>query len=268
MKMANRNSSWLARVGAVAVGAARSTLGVWATLLGCLAGMRRGGWPRREVTRQLFFMSNRSLLFIAVTLGFLGMVSTYQSCAQTMKVTGDLGQVGSQLLRLVVSDFAPVVTGLMLATRIGAGIAAEIGTMKVTEQIDALRMCGVRPLDFLLSPRLIASVVATVALTVVGAAALMAAGGVTAAVTFDVNPRVFFDASKTEVAHVALGLVKSIAFGVAIPVVAGHCGFAAKSSSAGVGAATTSAVVGGSFSVIALDFTLSVLGYWLMGGHP
>ena len=255
----------LEHLGAGALAALTTSRGLWLTTVGAIAGLIRGGRAPGEIRRQLLAIGNRSLLFIAVTLGFLGMVLVYQTCLQSQRVTGDLSQVGVQLLRLAVSDFAPTLTGLMLATRVGAGIAAELGSMKVTEQLDALRMCGVRPIDYLLSPRLVASIVMTLALTVIGGAIMIGVGGLTAWVSFDLNPRTFFDVSRTGIPHVLLGLTKAATFGAAIPLVAGHFGLSARGSSEGVGAATTAAVIGSSLAVIALDFVLSVVGFLLLG---
>jgi phospholipid/cholesterol/gamma-HCH transport system permease protein len=193
------------------------------------------------------------------------MVMIYQTCIQFNRVTGDLSQIGSQFLPLIVSDFAPTLTAMMLATRVGAGIAAEIGSMKVTEQIDALRMSGVLPIDYLIVPRFVASVVMTLMLSILGGAITFVAGGLTAQYSFDVNPRIFFDASHVHFTHVALGAIKAVAFGMAIPVVAGFCGLRARGSSEGVGQATTTAVIGGSFAVIALDFVISVAGFVVVG---
>jgi phospholipid/cholesterol/gamma-HCH transport system permease protein len=218
------------------------------------------------VWQQLYWIGNRSLVVIIVTLGFIGMVMTYEACLQLSRVTGDFSQVGSQLLRLIVSDFGPTLTGLMLATRVGAGIAAEIGSMKVTEQIDALRMTGVLPIDYLIVPRFLASLVMTLVLTVFGGLVMYTAGGLTAKYSFAVNPGLFFDASQVRVRHVILLVIKAIAYGAAIPVVAGFCGLRARGSSEGVGWATTAAVIGGSFAVIVLDFAISAAALLITGG--
>ena len=222
--------------------------------------------PHGEITRQLYSIGNRSIVFIAVTLGFLGMVITYEACLQLSRVTGDYSQVGSQYLRLLVSDLAPTLAALMLATRVGAGIAAEIGSMKVTEQIDALRMSGVLPIDYLIVPRFIASLIMTLLLAVIGGAVMYASGGLTAKYSFGVNPNTFFDLSFIRPRHVVLFVVKAIAYGAAIPIVAGFCGLRARGSSEGVGWATTAAVIGSSFAVIVLDFAISASALWLTGG--
>ncbi len=261
----------LAAIGRPVVATARATFDLWMVLVGTLAGIirsygRGGRRPPGAVVEQLYAIGNRSLVFVAVTLGFIGMVMIYQACLQFSRALGDLSQVGLQYLRLVVSDFGPTLTAMMLATRVGAGIAAEIGSMKVTEQLDALRMSGVLPIDYLLVPRFLASIIMTVALTLLGAAIMYGAGGLTAWLSFGVNPRTFFDPAMVKWRHLILGLIKAVTYGAAIPVVAGFCGLRARGSSEGVGWATTAAVVGSSFAVIALDFLLSVGALWILGG--
>jgi phospholipid/cholesterol/gamma-HCH transport system permease protein len=241
-------------------------VGTWAGIVRLFARRHAPGRPRGELVRQLHAIGNRSLVFILVTLGFIGMVMTYEACLQLARVTGDFSQVGSQLLRLIISDFGPTLTALMLATRVGAGIAAEIGSMKVTEQIDALRMSGVLPIDYLIVPRFLASLVMTLVLSVFGGLVMFTAGGLTAKYSFAVNPTLFFDASAIRGRHVVLLVVKALAYGAAIPVVAGFCGLRARGSSEGVGWATTAAVIGGSLAVIVLDFVISAAALLLTGG--
>jgi phospholipid/cholesterol/gamma-HCH transport system permease protein len=259
--------------GAAFVATGRAALALWQLYVGTWAGIVRRvsrrhvhGRPHGEIARQLYAIGNRSLVFILVTLGFLGMVMTYEACLQLSRVTGDFSQLGSQYLRLIVSDFGPTLTSLMLATRVGAGIAAEIGSMKVTEQIDALRMSGVLPIDYLIVPRFVASLVMTLVLSVFGGLVMYGAGGLTAKYSFGVNPGLFFDASMVRGRHLVLLLAKSLAYGAAIPIVAGFCGLRARGSSEGVGWATTAAVIGGSFSVIVLDFVISAAALMVTGG--
>jgi phospholipid/cholesterol/gamma-HCH transport system permease protein len=261
-------------VGNAVLDASRAAVELWLVYLGTISGIVRGfsrrhagrGRARGEVVRQLYSIGNRSLVFIVVTLGFIGMVMTYQACLQLGRVTGDYSQVGSQFLRLIISDFGPTLTGMMLATRVGAGIAAEIGSMKVTEQIDALRMSGVLPIDYLIVPRFIASLVMTLMLSVLGSAVMHSAGGLTAHFSFGVNMNTFHDLSFIRGRHIALFVIKAVSYGAAIPVVAGFCGLRARGSSEGVGWATTAAVIGSSFAVIVLDFIISAAALFLTDG--
>lgn len=268
----------VADVGAPPLVAWRAALELWMVFVSTIAGLVRAlsresraarkRTGRGEVARQLHTIGNRSLVFVGVTLGSIGMVMTYQTCLQLGRVTGDYSQVGGQFLRLIVSDFGPTLTGMMLATRVGAGIAAEIGSMKVTEQIDALRMSGVLPIDYLIVPRFVASIVMTLVLSVLGSAVMFAAGGLTAQASFDVNPDTFFDPRQLRWHHLALFVIKSLSYGAAIPIVAGFCGLRARGSSEGVGWATTAAVIGSSFAVIVLDFIISATALFLTGGAP
>jgi phospholipid/cholesterol/gamma-HCH transport system permease protein len=237
------------------------------TVSGAVFTYWRGTRPKGEIARQMHAIGNRSLLFVMVTLGFVGMVMVYQTCLLTTQVVDGRGQVGAQFARLLVLDVGPSLTAMMLATRVGAGIAAEIGSMKVTEQIDALRMSAVTPVDYLIVPRFFACVLMTVVLSIFGMAASWAAGGLTGYYSFQINPRTFFDLSMVAPAHVVLGMTKAVAYGAAIPIVAGWCGLRARGSSEGVGAATTAAVIGSSFAVIVLDFIISAIGliFWGAG---
>ncbi len=232
-------------------------------------GVLRSQRPPGETANQMYIIGNKSLLFVTVTLGFIGMVMVYQSCLQLNRITGDLTQVGPEFLKLIVQDFGPSITALMLATRVGAGIAAEIGSMKVTEQVDALRMSGVTPVDYLIAPRFIASVVMGLVLTVFGVLVAYGAGGLTAWSSFDLNPRTFFSVARVELFDVTLGLIKTLCYSMAIPVVSGFFGLRARGSSEGVGAATTAAVIGSSLAVIVLNFIISGIGLILVGrGSP
>ena len=145
-------------------------------------------------------------------------------------------------------------------------MAAEIGSMKVTEQVDALRMSGVLPIDYLIVPRFLASLVMTLVLATIGGSVMYAAGGLTAQYSFGVNPSLFFDLHLLRTRHLVLMIIKALSYGAAIPVVAGFCGLRARGSSEGVGWATTAAVIGSSFAVIVLDFVISAAALFVTGG--
>jgi phospholipid/cholesterol/gamma-HCH transport system permease protein len=237
----------ITRIGETVVAVASAAIELWLVYVSTIAGIVRGlsrrrggrGRPKGEIWRQLFYIGNKSLIFIIVTLGFIGMVMTYQACLQLSRVTGDYSQVGPQFLRLIVSDF---------------------------EQIDALRMSGVLPIDYLIVPRFIASVIMTLMLATLGAAVAYGAGGLTADFSFGVNPNIYFDLSLLRPRHFVLFVVKAVSYGAAIPIVAGFCGLRARGSSEGVGWATTAAVIGASFAVIELDFVISAAALFLTGG--
>jgi phospholipid/cholesterol/gamma-HCH transport system permease protein len=153
----------------------------------------------------------------------------------------------------------------MLATRVGAGIAAEIGSMVVTEQVDALQMCAADPVDYLVRPRFMASVLMTTVLAILAGGIAFATGMWTAQHFFSMNPRTFADTSLVDGSDVVIGLTKCTAYGAAIPVISGYSGLTARGGSEGVGWATTRAVVNSSLAVIMLNFVISTIGYLLFG---
>jgi phospholipid/cholesterol/gamma-HCH transport system permease protein len=217
----------------------------------------RGKREKGAITQQLYEMGNRSLFFISVTMGFIGMIFVYQAGLQSKRIVPDFTLLGATYLELLVRDLAASIGALMLATRIGAGIAAEIGSMVVTEQIDALRMCAADPIDFLIVPRFLASLVMTTVLIVFAGTVAFCAGGATAYFFFDVSPTTFFNAHLVDFGDLVTGLTKCVAYGAAIPVVSGYCGLSTFGGSEGVGWATTRAVVNSSLAIIVLNFFIS-----------
>ncbi|ACY15942.1 MlaE family ABC transporter permease [Haliangium ochraceum] len=253
-----------ARAAAYLAGAARALAELGALSAAAVASVPRRGWRRREVARQMYDIGNRSFVFIAVTMGFFGMVFIYQGALQLDRIVGDVSLLGREFSKLLVKDLGPSLTAMMLATRVGAGIAAELGSMTVTEQVDALRMSGVRPIDYLVAPRLLAALVMVTALAIFGTAVAFAAGGLTAWAYFDLNPRAYFDLSQVEFGHLGLGLVKAVVYAANIPLIAAFCGLRAHGGSAGVGRATTAAVIGSSFAVLSWDLALSLVALQLL----
>jgi phospholipid/cholesterol/gamma-HCH transport system permease protein len=219
--------------------------------------MVRGRREKGATVRQMFEMGNRSVFFITIVMGFIGMILVYQAGMQAQRVVPDYTILGAMYLQLLVREIAPSLGALMLATRVGAGIAAEIGSMVVTEQVDALRMCAADPIDFLIVPRLKASVLMTAVLIVWGGLIAYTTGCATAYFAFDVGPGTFFNTSMVGWGDLATGLTKCLAYGIAIPIVAGYCGLSTFGGSEGVGWATTRAVVNSSLATIVLNFFIS-----------
>jgi len=224
-----------------------------------------GGLERGAVLRQMYEIGNRSLVFLCIVMGFMGMILTYQAGLQTQRVVPDLSLLGATFLELLVRDLAASICALMLATRVGAGIAAEIGSMVVTEQVDALHMCGADPIKHLVCPRFLASLGMLVMLVVLAACVAVATGAWTASAFFGLNPRTFLNLSQLSAPDVIIGLIKCLAYGAAIPIISAHAGLTAFGGSEGVGSATTRAVVGSSLAVIVLNFIISGAGYVIFG---
>ncbi|MDY0001494.1 MAG: ABC transporter permease [Polyangia bacterium] len=252
------------RVGGALLGMLDAAKELWRILGGTIRYSIWGKRPEGEVWNQMYQVGNKSLLFVCVTLGCLGMVLVFQVCLQINKVTGDLSMVGAEFIKGMVHAFAPTLTAMMLATRVGAGIAAEIGSMMVTEQVDALRMCGVEPIEYLIAPRFIAALFMTVVLTMIALLVSVLAGALMAYSAFDVNPAIFLQFDKVTTGDLIIGGTKALVFGATIPVVSGYCGLTTRGGSEGVGSATTRAVISSSLAVILWDFVISGLGYYFL----
>lgn len=251
------------RLPGVAINPRESTRGAGGVLTGTAQAVRRIEIP--EVMRQLHQIGLQSLGFISLVLGFVGAILVYQAGLQALRIVPDTSTVGPTYLELLVKDLASTITGLMLATRVGAGIAAEIGSMKVTDQLDALRLCQTDPVDYLVAPRVVASLIATPMLTIFGGCVAVLTGATTGYLAFGINPMIFIDPRHIDVGDVIVGLVKCISFGAAIPLVSAHAGLYTTGGSEGVGNATTRAVVGSSLAVIIMGFFIGAVGQAIFG---
>ncbi len=252
-----------AALGSRAIGLMSAAYGMYSVFVRTLFYVVRGKRERGATVRQMYEIGNRSVFLLTVVMGFIGMIMVLQSGLQTKRLIPDLSRLGASYIELLVRDLGASISALMLATRVGAGIAAEIGSMVVTEQVDALRMCAADPIDYLVKPRFVASVIMTVMLTIWSTAVAMFTGALTAQVVFEIGPRTFYDFQLVRTSDVALGFMKALSYGMAIPVVSSYSGLSTFGGSEGVGWATTRAVVSSSLAVIALDLILSSVGFLL-----
>jgi len=236
-----------------------------------LGSTARLGWdtlrqtPRRPFERELWLeqlhhLGVRSLTITNVTLLFTGMVLAIQT-AYSLSAYGGRSFVGDIVALSVVRELGPVLTALMVAGRVGAGITAELGSMAVTEQVDALRALAANPVRKLVVPRVGALVLALPLLTIL--ADLVALfGGLLMAVTEVGQTRVYYMGhviAALTVPDIVSGVGKTLFFAFFIGVIACHNGIHAEGGADGVGKATTNTVVVSSIAVIISDFFLTKL---------
>ena len=256
-----KKRGFVASIGAGALGLFRTGRELYSIFVRVLYYCAFGRTEPGAVAKQMYEIGNKSLFFLTVVMGFIGMILVYQAGIQTLRVLPDLSMLGATFLELLVRDLAASIGSLMLATRVGAGIAAEVGSMVVTEQVDALKAFAADPIDFLVKPRFIASVVMTLILIVWSAGVAMLAGLLTGYAMFDLKPQTFFNLQMVDAGDLTVGLTKCLAYGAAIPVVSAHSGLTTHGGSEGVGWATTSAVVNSSLAVIMLNLLISAIGF-------
>lgn len=253
-----RAAGWVGRrVGEpVLVGCGQLALLVWRTLVVLLRRSLRA----RDLVYQLQTVGVRSLGLVVVMAGFAGMVMAFQF-GYGLERFGAKLYIGQTTVTALVREIGPILTALVAGARVGAGIAAELGGMAVSEQVDAVRALGADPLQRLVAPRLIAVTLAIPVLTVIADVVAFFGGLVIAWLQYGVPPRLFVNGvyGFVEIGDFGSGLLKAVAFGMIIGVISCWTGLAAEGGTEGVGRATTRAVVIGALLVLAADFFLTKL---------
>jgi len=262
----SRAQRFFAAMGAPLVHLSHQTVALYSLAVQTLVAILTFRWRGAEIARQMYLIGNKSLLFITVTLGFLGLITTYQTALQIQQIIPDFTMLGAAFLQLLIREFGPTIVGLMIATRVGSGIAAEIGSMVVTEQVDALRMCNADPVSYLIVPRTVACAWMVLMLSIYGVLIAMVAGMLIGNLVFQINYATFWNLGLVQTSDIIIGVSKALAYGTAIPVIAAQAGLETTGGSEGVGWATTRSVVNTSFAVIVIDFIISAVGYVVTGG--
>jgi phospholipid/cholesterol/gamma-HCH transport system permease protein len=219
---------------------------------------------RRDIIEQLDEIGWGSLTVVVLTGLFTGAALASQS-GLTLDQFGARPVVGRLVGASMVKELGPVLTALMLTGRIGSGIAAELGSMMVTDQINALRALGTDPIRKLVLPRILAGVLMAPVLTVIADFVGIFGGWVVARFQLQVATGLYWS-SITDALYmqdVYQGLAKPFVLGFMIVTIACHVGMRAKGGTQGVGHATTVAVVAGSVAVIAADFFVTQMMVWL-----
>lgn len=213
-----------------------------------------------DLARQIEVIGLQSLTIVVLTAVFSSLVMTVQFSVQLARF-GAKEYVANVISLSLVRELGPVLTALMVGGRIGAGIAAELGSMNVTEQIDALRSMGADPVRKLVLPRILASMIVLPLLTMFAVGLGIGGAMAISSVTGDVNPTYFFSAvlQSVHVSDLAGGLLKSLFFGFLLSLIACHQGLSTTGGTEGVGRATTEAVVITSIVTLISDFILTTV---------
>lgn len=213
-----------------------------------------------EHFRQMVRVGFDSIPVVFLTTLFTGMVMALQTFNGFARFHAE-SLVGSVVALSLTRELAPVLTALMVTGRVGSAMAAELGTMRVTEQIDALTALGTEPVQYLVVPRVTAAVVMMPLLVILGDAVGMYGGYLVAVQLLGANPVTYVENSFQflEVSDVTSGIVKAAVFGLIFSVVACVRGYYTEGGAEGVGRSTTRAVVAGSLAILFADFFLTKL---------
>ena len=214
----------------------------------------------RLILRQMIHIGYFSLPVVGLTTIFSGMVLALQSHTGFARFSAE-GAVATVVVLSMTRELGPVLAGLMVAGRVGAAMAAEIGTMRVTEQIDALVTLSTNPFKYLVAPRLIAGVLMLPCLVLVGDIIGVFGGYLIGTVKLGFNPSVYVSRSLEylEYLDVVSGLVKAAVFGFLITLMGCYHGYHSKGGAQGVGRATTSAVVSASILILVSNYIITEL---------
>lgn len=212
----------------------------------------------RHVLRQIHFIGVKSLFVIVLTAAFTGMVLGLQGY-YTLRKFGSEGLLGSAVALSLIRELGPVLSALMVTGRAGSALTAEIGIMRIGEQIDSLETMGIDPVKFLVSPRIVGALVSVPLLTALFDVVGILGGYLVGVELLGVNAGVFFSRmeSSVELSDVVNGFWKSAAFGLIVAWVCTFKGFFTERGAEGVSRSTTSAVVLSSVMILIGDYVLT-----------
>jgi phospholipid/cholesterol/gamma-HCH transport system permease protein len=209
----------------------------------------------KELLRQCYSMGNRSLVLVSITGFIIGLVLTLQT-RPTLMEFGAVSWMPSMVGISIVREIGPMITALVCAGRIGSGIGAELGSMRVTEQIDAMEVSGTNPFKFLVVTRVLAVTLMLPLLVIVGDAIALYGSFLVENLKGNVSFQLFFNQvfDALEFGDIIPATIKTFFFGLAIGLVGCYKGYNCKKGTAGVGKAANSAVVLASLLLFIIDF--------------
>jgi phospholipid/cholesterol/gamma-HCH transport system permease protein len=214
----------------------------------------------RNMFKQMEFVGIQSLFVVVLTGAFTGMVLALQGY-NALKRFGAESMVGPTVALSMARELGPVLTGLMVTGRAGSAMATELGTMRVTEQIDALSTMGINPIKHLVVPRIVAGILMFPILTIITDFVGVIGGYLIGVKMLGINSGVYIGRTVDYVTidDIAMGLYKSLVFGLIMTLVACYNGFYTTGGAEGVGRAATTSVVTASVMILISDYLLSTI---------
>jgi phospholipid/cholesterol/gamma-HCH transport system permease protein len=248
----------LAAVGRGAIAACRITGSLALFALSGVSHLLRPPFYGRMFGRALVEIGYFSLPVVALTAIFTGMVLALQTYTGFSRFSAE-GAVANVVALSVTRELGPVLAGLMVAGRVGAAMAAEIGTMRVTDQIDALSTLSTNPMKYLVAPRLLAGIIALPLLVVIADILGVMGGYIIGTLKLGFNPSAYVKNTLDfmQAQDVVSGLVKAAVFGFLITLLGCYQGYHSRGGAQGVGAATTAAVVTASILILGFEYVLT-----------
>jgi phospholipid/cholesterol/gamma-HCH transport system permease protein len=222
--------------------------------------MLRPPYRIRLLFKQMEEIGVNSVWVAAITTTFTGGILALQSYSSFKRFDAE-ALIGTMVAISMCRELSPILVGLIVAGRVGSSMAAELGSMRVTEQIDALYTLAVNPIQYLIVPRMLACFMMMPVLTLFGDILGIGGGFIVATQIYDLNPDSYIQSSFDFLTYedVYSGLIKSSVFGIAIAIVSCYKGFTTEGGAAGVGKATTAAVVLSMILILIIDYIMGAL---------
>lgn len=213
----------------------------------------------RDILRQLVFVGWESLPVVLFSVCFAAVVTIIEASFHMKLVVQNDSLVPGFAAMLILRELGVVVSALLITSRVGAGLAAEVGSMQITEQVDALRLLGIDPVRFLVVPRFVACVVGCFLVSILANVVCLYCAMAVSLIKLGYSSGSFLMAMRTFVSlqDLFFAAIKGASFGAVIPIISCFYGFRCRAGAEGVGLATTNSVVTTSVSIIVIDFTLS-----------
>jgi len=218
-------------------------------------------WRWTEIFQSVVHMGVGSLPIIVISTAVAGTVVTHEIAWHMDEALHSVSMIPGFSGQFIFRELGIAIPAMLLVAKVGAATTAEVGTMKITEQIDALKLLGIDPLSYLVFPRFIAAIISSSCLTFISVSVTMGCALAVAVYSYGFTTLEFINAFKhfVGIKDVACALVKGIVFGAVIPIISCAYGFRCKGGAEGVGTATTNSVVAATSTIITLDFILTYL---------
>jgi len=219
----------------------------------------QGKFNRRETLNQMYEFGVGCLGIVCLCVTFVGIIITLEYSYHMKLIIGNDSLIPSFAMIMLSRELAPAVTALLLVSKMGASISAELGAMKTTEQLDAYRLLGLNVTEMFVVPRIIASALANLCLAFIALFIAILGGWLAAVAVLNYSTGSYFASLFlfTHASDLVLCGLKAFLFGLSIPIISSTMGFRCQFGSEGVGIATTDAVVANSIWIIILDFILT-----------
>lgn len=213
----------------------------------------------QDILRQLVFVAWESAPVVLFSVCFAAVVTIIEASFHMKLIIQNDSLVPGFAAMLILRELGAVVAALLITSRVGAGLAAEVGTMQITEQVDALKMLGIDPVRFLVVPRFVACILGCFIVAILANLVCLYCAMLVSLMKLGYSPGSFATAMRTFIGlkDLAFASIKGACFGAVIPIIGCFYGFRCRAGAEGVGLATTNAVVATSVVIIVMDFILS-----------